>query len=546
MNCSTTTTTRSISKSATPERVRHVRRFLVPLYLAATLGAVACIQNDGTRWSPFKTFVLMSLDDERQLGMDFDRQIEQKYRLITDAVVTGFLHDLGQQIVARVEPQPFIYRFKIVQAKSLNAFAVPGGYIYFHSGTLLAATSVDELASVMAHEVVHVNKRHYAHRVHDRQLPSLLTQAALIGLTVVSQNSAPLITGLAINQAVDLHYSRTDEVESDRLGAIYASRAGFDSSQGAHFFQRILDLQARYPNNIPPYLFSHPEVAERIRGVEEQAKTLAPVREPAPGTRERFRAMQARLAQLIDLNRPELLGTGVDTDAKADDSELERIDQLIAEEHLDAALADLAGLSIATPLDPRIPFRIGDVLYQSGRLDGAIAAYRETLQLDPSRALVFYKLGIAYRDRGDRHRAVFALEQAAQRGNPSGPLSTRARWEVVKLTFGVIVEAGFGDGTKGNSADTPAGAAVEQYRLGDEQLVWWGRVSGPLLSKRNDIRVRWRDPSGSILRESAAESAGRLHLISRMALPADAEGEWLLEVVLDESIVHRSRVRVGL
>jgi predicted Zn-dependent protease len=518
------------------------------------LGFSGCVQDDGARWSPLQNFQLMSLDAERQLGMDFDDQLEGKLQLITDPVVTGFLHDLGQQIVARVEPQPFIYRFKIVNAPSLNAFAVPGGYIYFHTGTLLAATSVDELAAVMAHEVAHVNKRHYAHRVHDRQLPSLLTQAALIAATVVSQNSAPLITGMAINVAVDLHYSRSDEAESDRLGAVYASRAGFDPGQGVYFFRRILAQQARYPNNIPPYLFSHPAVEDRIRVIEEQAKTLVPVHEPTPGTRERFRDMQARLAQLIDRRRPELFGPGDGPNARADDGDLAHVDELVQEQRLDSALAELANLSVAFPQDPRIPFRIGDVLYQNGRLDGAIAAYRRTVELDPSRGLVFYKLGIAYRDRGDRLRAVYALEQATQRGNPQGPLAARARFEVVKLTYGVIAEAGFGDGSSPSSAGTPAGAGVERYLKGAQQLVWWGRVSGRLLAKRDQIQVRWRDPSGRLLqeRESALETVGRLHLVSRvpqpptlpLASPETTEGVWTVEVLLDNAIVHRSLITV--
>ncbi|MCP4036537.1 MAG: M48 family metalloprotease, partial [bacterium] len=172
---------------------------IAALLVVACAFVPGCIQNDGTRWSPLETFELMSLDDERQLGMDFDREIETHFRLITDPVVTGFLHDLGQQIVARVEPQPFIYRFQIVQAPQLNAFAVPGGYIFFHTGTLMAATTVDELAGVMAHEIAHVSKRHLAHRQQQRQIPSLLAQAALVAASVASQNAAPLIAGTAIN-----------------------------------------------------------------------------------------------------------------------------------------------------------------------------------------------------------------------------------------------------------------------------------------------------------------------------------------------------------
>lgn len=513
--------------------------------LATLCTLVACIQDDGTRWSPLQPFELMSLDDERQLGMDFDREITQHFRLITDPVVSGFLYDLGQQIVASVEPQPFVYRFQIVEAPQLNAFAVPGGYIYFHSGTLLAAGSVDELAGVMAHEVAHVNKRHLAHRRQERQIPSLLTQVALIAASVASQNAAPLITGMAINVAVDLHYSRSDEAEADRLGAVYASRAGFDSSRAADFFQRILEKQAQYPNTVPPYLFSHPQVAERIRVVEEQAKTLAPVGKPAPGTGERFRAMQARLAQLVDLKRVELPGAGVATDHSANDRELARINELIRDGQSNLALSALTSLSAVDPQDPRVPYRIGDLLYETGRLDGAIAAYRRTIELDSARALVFYNLGIAYRDSGDRHRAVYALEQALKRGTTSETLATRARWEIIKLTFGVIAEAGFGNGTSQSSGGTPAGESVERYPLEPQQMAWWGRVSGPVLPEKDQIRIRWRNPAGKIVSDALAEDAGRVHLISRLTMPQFDPGEWIVEVLLDQSVVYRSAIRVG-
>lgn len=486
----------------------------------------------------------MTLDDERELGMEVDEEIERHFRLISDPVVTGFLHDLGKQIVAGVEPQPFIYRFQIVEAPQLNAFAVPGGYIYFHSGTLLAAASVDELAAVMAHEVAHVNKRHLAHRRQQRQIPSLLTQAALIAASVASQNAAPLITGMAINVAVDLHYSRSDEAEADRLGAIYASRAGFEPGEAARFFGRILEKQAQYPNNIPPYLFSHPDVAERIRTVEEQASTLAPVREPLPGTRERFEAMQARLAHLIDVKRLELPGRGVSIDHSANDAELERVDGLIELGSSDVALAALTNLAAAAPSDPRVSLRLGGLLHEAGRLDGAIAAYRHTIELDSAHALVFYKLGLAYRDRGDRHRAVYALEQAVHRGRNSGSLVVRARWEIVKLTFGVIAESGFADGNTDASSETPGGARIEEPLASGDPLAWWGRVSGPVLARKSEIIVRWRDPSGQTIREELADDAGRVYLTSRLEVPPGLPGRWVAEVILDDVVVHRSNIYV--
>ncbi len=521
-----------------PRMMRAALLCAVPLALAV----YGCVQNDGTRWTPLDSFELMSLDDERVLGMEFDRELESHFRLIRDPVVVGFLHDLGQQIVAGVEPQPFVYRFQVVEAPQLNAFAVPGGYIYFHTGTLLAATSVDELATVMAHEVAHVNKRHLAHRRQDRQLPSLLTQAALIAATVASQNAAPLVTGMAINVAVDLHYSREDEAEADRLGAIYASRAGFDPAHGARFFERILEQHRSDPANIPPYLFSHPAVDERIVLFRERAETLRPARKPAPGTAERFRQMQARLAQLLDEGRVELPGASAGRDHSANDDALVKIDEQIARGEKVESMLALTSLGLRAPDDPRVSYRLGRALHEAGRLDGAVAAYRRTLELDPGRAQVYYQLGIAYRDRGDRVRAVFAFEQAAKRG--ADDLVARARWEITKLTFGVIAEAGFAQGDATASNETPVGLALEVTFADADELVWWGRVSGPVLPRKRDITVRWIAPDGTRTPEATPVVKDRIHLVARLPLPDAAVGRWTLETRIDEHVARRDSIEV--
>jgi predicted Zn-dependent protease len=141
----------------------RIARWLARGTWVAWVAAFGCIQDDGSRFNPIE-FVSprMDEDDERRIGMEFDRELHKQVNIIHDPVVAGFLNDLGQSIAETIEPQPFIYRFRVVEAPSLNAFAVPGGYVYFHSGTLLAAGSVDELAGVMGHEIAHVKARHVA------------------------------------------------------------------------------------------------------------------------------------------------------------------------------------------------------------------------------------------------------------------------------------------------------------------------------------------------------------------------------------------------
>ena len=125
---------------------------LAPRLLFCLVALASCVQDDGTRFNPIRQLTEISDDDERQLGMDFDRELQKHVRVIQDPVVAGYLNDLGQKIVRQIEPQPFIYRFRVIDDPSLNAFAVPGGYVYFHSGTLLAAGSEAELAGVMGRD----------------------------------------------------------------------------------------------------------------------------------------------------------------------------------------------------------------------------------------------------------------------------------------------------------------------------------------------------------------------------------------------------------
>jgi predicted Zn-dependent protease len=126
------------------------------------LSAVACVQNDGTRFNPIEAYTDVSIEQEREMGAEFDRLIRDHILLIDDPVVLGFVNDLGYTIVRKIEPQPFIYHFRVIVDPTLNAFAVPGGYIYLHSGTILQSGSLHELAGVVAHEIGHVKGRHYA------------------------------------------------------------------------------------------------------------------------------------------------------------------------------------------------------------------------------------------------------------------------------------------------------------------------------------------------------------------------------------------------
>ena len=516
------------------------------LVCAALLWLPGCVQDDGDRWTPLEYFSEVDLDEERALGMDFDRQLQQVVPVIHDPVVAGFLNDLGQSIVRGIEPQPFLYRFRVIDDRSLNAFAVPGGYIYFHSATILEAGSLDELAGVMGHEIAHVKGRHFARMQKQSQLPDLLANLAGIAVAVAARDAAPLITAQAANVALKLRFSREFEAEADDRGAVFMTRAGFEPRGLERFFERILAEHERNPTSVPPYLFSHPEVEDRIEAVRDAGASLRPLREPDPGLEQGFRDARERLGLLVHSNRT-ALPVAKTSDPGANDAALAEAARL-AEDRPDEALALLTRTALRDDADPRVHYQIGELLFEQGRYHGAARAYARTAALDPGRARVHYRLGLAHKALGDHPRAVYHLEQAIHRAGERSRIREQAEWEVVKLTFGVVSEGGFADGRRGRGADTPAGASRASFRLDDPALAWWGRVSPRFVPHRSRIRVRWVDPRGAVRQDAAPEEVSRVYLVSVLALEAEdarVAGDWTVETLLDDDVVDRRRVHVS-
>ena len=532
---------------ATRGRLNPVR-FARWLAWGAWVAAFGCIQDDGSRFNPIEIVSpRMDEDDERRIGMEFDRELDKKVNIITDPVVAGFLNDLGQSITETIEPQPFIYRFRVIEAPSLNAFAVPGGYVYFHSGTLLAAGSVDELAGVMGHEIAHVKARHLARMQKQSQLPDLAAKIAGIAAAIATGEPGLMVLAEAANVSLQLRFSREFESEADQLGGVFVARAGYDPAGSARFFERIVDAQQSHPDAIPPYLYTHPAAEDRIQTIQLAAETLQPTREPAVSLEDDLRGAQARLAFLIDTNRESVPGMGLPADRSQTDPLLEEAAERIRLGENDAALVLLSRAQAIEPNDPRVPFRIGNLLYGAERYEDAAAAYRRTVRLDSSAALVFYRLGLAYRATGERHRSVYAFEQAMHRAGAGSRLQRQAEWEILKLTFSVVPESGFADGSEVEGGDTPVGFSREAFRVGDRAMAWWARLGPRFTGYADRITVRWTDPTGSVVQDEPAEPRGRPYIGSNLELDAAgvrAAGAWMVEARFEGDVIDRRTVQV--
>jgi len=213
--------------------------------------------------------MLLSEEDEIRLGRETDVEIIRQYGLYEDPQLSAYLNEIGQRI-AKVSHRPQLnYQFKIIDASVVNAFAVPGGYLYFSRGILAALNNEAELAGVVGHEIGHIAARHSAQQYSKAQL-------AQIGLGLGSiLIDSPLLIGVAQFGVgmLFLRFSRDHEREADRLGVEYASKAGYDASQLANFFEMLNRMNPGSDRSgLPGWFSTHPSPEDRIPMVRTGAK----------------------------------------------------------------------------------------------------------------------------------------------------------------------------------------------------------------------------------------------------------------------------------
>jgi predicted Zn-dependent protease len=506
----------------------------------------ACVQNDGTRFDPIPGHTMASPDSEREMGWQFDEKAQEVLPLVTDLEVLEFVSDLGNVLVERLGEQPFDYRFRVLVDPELNAFAVPGGYIYIHTGTLLTCGSVEELAGVMAHELAHVKGHHQARLAKETALPNLLATLAGLAVGVAAGSAGPMIAAQGVNVALQLQYTRAFEDEADRVGAVFLTRAGYSTDGMARFFERILLEQKHMPEQqVPPYLYSHPDVEARIQVVKELGQRMKPTTTP-PRLDDRFRAMQARLAYLVAKRRM-FAGEVPTYDRSLAQPFLDTASSRRSAGDLEGALAALNEAERAEPNDPRIPVSRGEIFATTNRPAEAAVAYRRAIRLDPNPPAILLALARSYRDEGDRRSAIFFTEQAIWRAGPKGTLRPQAARQLERLIFPVIAESGFGDErelrTSGPGA-TPD-AAIPRVAAKGGEVEWWARIGPHYVPWAEYVKLRWIDPKGAVVRQEKPHRSQRVFFDDAVKVADATPGNWKLEVLLGDDVVHTQVFAVG-
>jgi MAF protein len=207
-----------------------------------------------------------STDREVAMGKAIAKEVEKEYKLAEDPLLQKRVEDIGKKIAAVCDRKDIDYHFYVLNEDEVNAFSLPGGYVYINKGLIEKVSSDDELAGVIGHEVAHIVARHSIKKLQAAQGYTILR-------ILVAQAPGGGEVGAAADAAVTevmLGYSREDELLADQLGTRYSKLAGYDPHAMIKFLTKLQDINRHKPLRPRTYYKTHPYVPDRVRVVKQE------------------------------------------------------------------------------------------------------------------------------------------------------------------------------------------------------------------------------------------------------------------------------------
>lgn len=266
---------------------------LIPLFASLSLAADKKKNPDeiGDR-NVAGSINFYSIEREMAMGKQLATEVEKESRMVDDPILSEYVNRVGQNL-ARNSDAKIPITFKIIDSDTVNAFTLPGGYIFVNSGLIRLAQTEAELAGAIAHEIAHSAARHITRQQTREQIANLAT--------------IPLIfmggwTGYAIRQGANLgipmsflSFSRAFESEADMLGLEYMYKAGYDPTAAIDILERIQSLQKTRPNAVDKVFSTHPMTDDRIRMAQKNINEILPPKSEYVVNTSEFNDMRARL-----------------------------------------------------------------------------------------------------------------------------------------------------------------------------------------------------------------------------------------------------------
>jgi predicted Zn-dependent protease len=214
-----------------------------------------------------KELMLVSEQEEIEMGKETDAEVIQTYGVVTDAAVNDYVNGIGQAMCKLTHRPNLPYQFKVLDTPVINAFAVPGGYVYVTRGILAYLNDEAELAGVIGHELGHVNARHSAKQMSQQQLAQIGLGLGMALSEKLRQYSSLVEMGMGL---LFLKFSRDDERQADDLGVEYGSKSDYDMNRMAAFFETLERLSPGEGKGLPDWFSTHPNPVNRVAAVRNK------------------------------------------------------------------------------------------------------------------------------------------------------------------------------------------------------------------------------------------------------------------------------------
>jgi len=236
-----------------------------------------------------------SIEKEVSMGKQYAQQVEQSAKLITDPVINEYVNRVGQNLVRHSDSKvPFT--IKVIDDDQINAFALPGGFFYVNTGTILAADDESELAGVMAHEIAHVCARHAMRQMTRANWANFATIPLIFiggGIGYAAYEAAGIGIPLTF-----MKFSRGFEAQADYLGTQYLYASGYDPQAMVDFFEKIEATEKKKPGALAKAFASHPPTPDRVEHTQLEISRILPPKDEYVVTTSEFDQVKARLAAL--------------------------------------------------------------------------------------------------------------------------------------------------------------------------------------------------------------------------------------------------------
>lgn len=319
----------------------------------------------------------VSLKDEKEIGRKFDVMMRSSMPIIEDPEIKYYMDGLLKRLVKAMPPQPYEFKASVALHNALNAFAVPGGYVFVFSGMLMNLRNEAELAGVLAHELAHVTQRHVASRMERAQYMTLGALLLAVAGVALGGGAPAAAIAAGAGQSAMLNYSRLDESDADNTGLQYLVAAGYPPSGMADGFKILRQKNWMSGISVPAYLSTHPAIGDRVNTALARAAAMPEsVRNKSYDNSRFIRAQTLLWARCGDAQTALKRFSGKD------------------------------GLS---------QMGRGMVLSRMNRVKEAAEAFEGALKASPDDPLVLRQAGIFHFRKGDMGRAESLLNKAMQK-----------------------------------------------------------------------------------------------------------------------------------